>query len=349
MKTGLGVRPQLCFDARPQQAQRAEFCHGEELIGVGDQPERYRRSGIVECDAAGLQRAQISNRDCKREGEFLRFRSAGIMDGAAVRERKRSLEAAAHEFADHLCKRRRHFGPRRRRRAAHGHGAQRLIIEPYVDLGRLEAAGLDEAGEVHAGIFASEHRIERDGDPGVEKDAIEDTRQCFLRRIGDPKTARARAAGKFKLQTVGAVFEIVQRLRVGGSRIRMIDALHDLPGRGLSAAGDRRGILRARIDRFDLQTVIGLADQFLERRALQHAIDQLAPVVVGRRRKIGGQPQVVSCRCHSADRSREPFLRLSPEIATWERPIQCQPRSRQPLDSLGRQAGQRLPSRCVPR
>ena len=53
------------------------------------------------------------------------------------------------------------------------------------------------------------------------------------------------------------------------------------------------GAVGAAIDRLDLDAVIGLADQLLERRALQHAIDQLAPVVVGRRRKIRRQPQFV--------------------------------------------------------
>ena len=297
------------------------------MIGVGDQPERDRRSGNVECDAAGLQGAQISNRDRNREGKFLRLRSAGVVDGAAVRERKRSLEAASLKIMDHLCKRRRHFGPRRRSRAAHGHGGQRLIIEAYIDFGRVEAAGFDETGDDHAGVLASKHGIESDGDPGIEKDTVKDPCQCFPACIGDPKTAGAWAAGKFKLQTAGAVFEVVQRLRVGGSRVRMIDPLHDLPGRGLSAAGDRCGILRARIDRFDPQIVVGLADQFLERRALQHAIDQLAPIVVGRGRKIGGQPQVVSCRCHLSGSLPGTVFAFVPEIATWQRPIQCQPRS----------------------
>ena len=87
----------------------------------------------------------------------------------------------------------------------------------------------------------------------------------------------------------------------------MIDPLHDLPRRGGGAAGNCGGVAGALIDRLDRQTVIALADQFLERRALQHAIDQLAPVVIARRREIRCQPQIVTYRGHSADRSRGRF------------------------------------------
>ncbi len=67
--------------------------------------------------------------------------------------------------------------------------------------------------------------------------------------------------------------------------------------------------LRTRIDWFDPQPVGGLADQLFERRALQHAIDQLPPVVIGRRREIGGQRQIVGFETSfGADRSRRPFF-----------------------------------------
>ena len=131
--------------------------------------------------------------------------------------------------------------------------------------------------------------------------------------------------------------------------IRMIDPLHDLPGRGRGPAGDRRGTARAPIDRIDLQAIIGLADQFLERRALQHAVDQLAPVVVGRRRKIRRQPQVVG---HGVIRpGRSLVVRLSwAEIATWRPPSQTvvlglfrlgQSQVGQPLNTIGRKLRQR--------
>ena len=101
-------------------------------------------------------------------------------------------------------------------------------------------------------------------------------------------------AGEHECQPRRAVLQIVQRLRVGSLRIGMIDPLHDLPGRSRSAACDRRSTLSAAVNRIDLQPVGCLADQFLERRALQHPVDQLAPVLVGRLRKLRGQCQLVS-------------------------------------------------------
>jgi hypothetical protein len=274
------------FDARPQQPQRAEFRHGEKLIGIGAEPEQQRRGGNIQRDAAGFQGAQIGDRDRKREGKFLGFRSTGVVDGAAVRQRKRSLETAAHQVADRLCERPLHFRPRCRRRAAHGHGAQRLIVEADIDFRRIETFGLDEVGEVQSRILTSKHRNERDRDPGIEKHPIEHPRHCFPGHVSDAEPARARPASKFDFQPGRTVLQVVQSHRVGLRRVGMIDPLHDLPGRGRRAACDRCGIVRARINRFDPKAVIGLADQLLERRALQHAVDQLAPVVIARRREI---------------------------------------------------------------
>ena len=104
--------------------------------------------------------------------------------------------------------------------------------------------------------------------------------------VSDAESPCAWAAGEFNLQHAGTVFEIVQRLRIRLRGIRMIDPLHDLPGRGRGTACNRCGAARARIERFDPPRVIGLADQFLERRALQHTVDQLAPVVIACRCEI---------------------------------------------------------------
>jgi hypothetical protein len=105
---------------------------------------------------------------------------------------------------------------------------------------------------------------------------------------------RAVGAGEHECQTRRAVLQIVQRLRVGCLRIGMIDPLHNLPGRCRSTAGDRHNPLGTAVDRIDLQPVGRLADQFLERRALQHPVDQLAPVVKGRLRKLRRKCQFVS-------------------------------------------------------
>ena len=47
-----------------------------------------------------------------------------------------------------------------------------------------------------------------------------------------PEAVRATAAGEHQRQARRAIFEIVQRLRIGLRRIGMVDPLHDLPRRG---------------------------------------------------------------------------------------------------------------------
>ncbi len=225
----LRCKPAGLFDARPQQPQGAEFRHGQELVGVGAEPERHGRAGRFERDAAGFERAQIGDGDSKREGQLLNFRSAGVVNRTAAGQCERSLEAAADQFADDGRERLLHFAPRCRRGAADGHGAQGLIVEANIDLGGIDALGLDEGREVRARISAPEHGIERNRNSGVEDNPVEHPLQRFRPRIRDAKTARARSAGKFKLEPGGAVLEIVQRLRVRFRRLRMIDPLHDLP------------------------------------------------------------------------------------------------------------------------
>ena len=67
--------------------------------------------------------------------------------------------------------------------------------------------------------------------PASKKMPSQTFRQCLLPRIRKAEAARARAAGEFEFQPRGAVFEIVQRLGIGVRRVRMVDALQDLPRR----------------------------------------------------------------------------------------------------------------------
>ena len=112
------------------------------------------------------------------------------------------------------------------------------------------------------------------------------------------------------------------------------------------AAGARPAIGRRRargIDRLDLQAVIGLADQFLERRALQHAVDQLAPVVIGRRRE--NPPPAAGRRLQTSFAQIAPWRQLlllagNCHVAA-AKPNACfgpfwSVQVRQPLDSIGR-------------
>jgi hypothetical protein len=101
-------------------------------------------------------------------------------------------------------------------------------------------------------------------------------------------------AGEHQRQARCAVLQIVQRLRIGRLGVGVVDPLHDLPGCRGGTAGDWRGALGAAVNRIDFQPIGGLADQLLERRALQDAIDQLAPILIGRLRKLRRQSQLVN-------------------------------------------------------
>ena len=88
------------LDPRPQQPQRAEFGHGQELIGIGAEPRIDHASRVFQRNSGALDRAQIGDAGRQHEGQFLRFRSAGVMDHPAVGGRERALEAHRGEAFD---------------------------------------------------------------------------------------------------------------------------------------------------------------------------------------------------------------------------------------------------------
>ena len=95
MNIGFGCEAAGLFDPRPQQPHRAEFRQGQELVGVGAEPRIDHALRLFERDAAGFQRAQIGDAAGKRKSQFLRFRSAGVVDRAAIGQRERPFEAAS--------------------------------------------------------------------------------------------------------------------------------------------------------------------------------------------------------------------------------------------------------------
>ena len=215
------------------------------------------------------------------------------MDHPSIGDRERAFEAHRGEALDRAGDRGNDLGPAIGTGAPHRAGPERIQPEADVAGGGIDAFALDVFGDVNGRHSRLRADLKLDADAGIEINAVENLRDRLCRRI-EPKTVGAIGAGEHERQPCRAVLQIVQRLRVGRLRIGMIDPLHDLPGRGRGAAGDRRSTLRAAIDRIDLQPVGRLADQFLERRALQHPVDQLAPVLVGRLRKLRGQCQLVS-------------------------------------------------------
>ena len=316
----LRLKAATLFDPRPQQSQRAEFRHGQELIGIGAKPRIDHAPRLFQSHAGALQRAQIGDAGRQHERQLLHFRSAGIMDHPSVGNRERALESHRGETFDRAGDRGRDLGPGIGTGSPDRAGADRIETEADVARRRADALALDIFGDVDGRHPRLRTDLKVDGNAGIDEDAVEHLLDRLRCRI-QPKAVGAIGAREYQRQPGGAVLEIVHRLRVGRCGIRMIDPLHDLPGRGRGPAGDRCGIAGALIDRFDLQAVIGLADQLLERRALQHAIDQLAPVVIGRGREIRRQPQVVGLQM-SFGRSLPGAVYCWPEIATCRPPSQ---------------------------
>ena len=88
------------FDPRPQQPQRAEFCHGQELVGIGGKPRIDHALRVFQRNAGALDRAQIGDAGRQHEGQFLHFRSAGVVDHPSVGNRERALETHGGEALD---------------------------------------------------------------------------------------------------------------------------------------------------------------------------------------------------------------------------------------------------------
>ncbi len=153
------------------------------------------------------------------------------------------------------------FGPRIRTGSPHRAGADGIEAETDIAGRGRDALALDIVGEVgrgHAGLRAD---LEFDRDPGIEQNAVEYLVDGVRGRL-QSIPGRTVSSRKHQRQSGGAVLEIGQRLRVGLCRVGMIDPLHDLPWRGGRAAGNRRGVAGAQIDRLDPQTVMALPTSF---------------------------------------------------------------------------------------
>ena len=242
---------------------------------------------------SGFQRTQIGGGDGEHVGEFLRLRAAGIVDHAAVGGREWPAKSLRRQIGNDGVEDRRERVPGQRAAAGHGRGADRIEAEADVGRRRVDAAMFDQGGDQRAGVLRLRAQIEIERDAGIEMHVREHARDRRFRRV-EPVAIGADRTGEHQRKPGRAVLQIVQRLGVGGCRIGMIDALHDRPGRARGASGDRHRASRAGVERVDRETVIGLGDEpSLERRALEHAVDQLAPLLLRGRRKFGSQRKVV--------------------------------------------------------
>ena len=87
------------------------FAMRQELIGIGAEPRIDHALRVFERDPGTLQRAQIGDAGREHEGQFLHFRSAGVMDHPSVGNRERPLEAHRGEALDRAGDRGHDLGP----------------------------------------------------------------------------------------------------------------------------------------------------------------------------------------------------------------------------------------------
>ena len=216
------------------------------------------------------------------------------MDDAAIGDGERPAEAGSGKLADHRGKIRRKLFPAPRPAAGSGIAADRIDAGAQIDLCRRNAAAFDQRREIADHVPRRRRKIEIDRHGG-EIDAVERALKRRRRRI-EAKTVGAHRAGEHQHQAGRAVLQIVERLRVGGRRVGMIDALHDGPGRAGRTPAKRGRCGVARIKRLDGQAVIGPAFEPCERRALEHGIDQAAPGFFRCRGESGGRGRVLRVR-----------------------------------------------------
>ena len=157
---------------------------------------------------------------------------------------------------------------------------------------RIDAARLDQSARCVTASSRLRAEFELDRDAGIEMHAVEHPLERFRawrrgrsqRRRSRRRTPASARSRRFPVRAAPARW----RRRIG-----MIDALHDLPG--CAGARPATGAASARADR--AARCAGrrrsCSTSCLERRALQHAVDQLAPLRLGGRREIRRERQVV--------------------------------------------------------
>ena len=290
-KAGCGASPLASSTRAHNFAQGAVLGDGDEQVGAGGDPEPDQLARVIERDAGGGKRAQILHGIGDDEGELLRLGAAGGVHGASVGNREGALEAARGQIGHALGEDSGKLVPRQRCRAARRHGAERIEAETDVRRGWIGAARLHQRGQRVRRFQVLPAHVQFERDAGVEMHAFERGGDR-LRRTVEAVAIGAGAAGEGEAQAGGAVFQIVQRLAVGGLGVGMVYPLHHLPGRS-RPPGHHRRMRRPLVKRLDPQAVIGAAHQpLVEIGAFQRRLDQRAPLRVADGREFGGEGEV---------------------------------------------------------
>ena len=294
MRAGRGARPRGFADPRPEQTERAEFGERCEFVGVRRHAERHRVAGRFKARPVLGQRAQIAHRRADREGELLRGRAPRRMDRARVGGKNGPRKPSRFRLATSAASARASSSQRANRAPGARVQAEGIEAEADVDGVDARAAARDQRGKpprLRLGVSA-EVQLQRDA--FVEPHALEGAMQRGGVPFGEAEAIGARGAGEHDLQSVGAVGEVLERLRVGVAGLGVIDAGEDAPR---PAASARRARPRAApVKRGERDAVRGFRVQRLERSALERRLRGLAPIRLAVAREGAGKVQQSALR-----------------------------------------------------
>src|SRR5262245_48552736 len=212
------------------------------------------------------------------------------MDDAPVGGGERSRKPLFRESTNRSRECRSHVGPAQHCCSIARHPAERVEAKADVGRGRLDRARGDDRRK-----FCRQREgraVELDRNARIKVDAVENAPQRGGRRIESEPMGAGRARERQR-QTGGAVLKVLERLLVCSRRVAMVDALYHLPGRAGRPPVHGVRIGAPGIERLDPQAVMGLGDELaIERRALEHSVDKLAPLRERGWRKFGGKRHV---------------------------------------------------------
>ena len=271
---GARLEPARLLDARPENPQGAEFRQRRQFVRVGRESERNHGARFGRRRPGRLEQSQQADSRRKREGEFLRRAPAGRMDGARVSDQERPAEALAPDFKRGFDMARRLSAPIRRERSAR-HGRERIEAERDRAVLRLGARAFDESAKTKRVVRAIRPKIEFETRACIEAHAIEGLVKRGRIRPSEAKSIGADRAGKYDLQTVRPIGEVVERLGAGLLSVGMIEARDDAPG---PSGPDRPWAFRRRMDGFDPNAVRGFGCKRFEARAFERSFGGFTPV-----------------------------------------------------------------------
>ena len=234
MRAGTGGSDRLLLDRGPQRRSARILTIVEQRVLVGGEREADMGRGIDERLARLLEHAQMADRRGEHDAEFLRLRRAGIVDDAAIGFEEDRRRAHREEVGQRLRHRRLQRLERHAKAPGAGEDGGRIDAEGEAEPGRIDTASCGRASP-----SSRPRRGWPDGRRCADGPCRSERRQARRERLGRGGKAiaeRVRRALEDEREAVGAIGEVVQRLRVGARGVGVVDALQDLPLGGAAGA-----------------------------------------------------------------------------------------------------------------